>query len=181
MSGGSMVERAMGERYAHLQPAVQRFHRYAGRVVLQGRVRTEAPSTWPAVVMALCLGTPRRATEGALRFELEAQPDAERWTRHFPERTMTSRMRLQGGLIEEQLGAARLRFVFAAADGALHMRLVSLRFFGVPCPRWLLPRVTAQETGMDDRLYFRVSAALPWIGTVASYSGHLVLVAQKAT
>jgi hypothetical protein len=90
---------------------------------------------------------------------------------------MTSRLRLQDGLIEEQLGAARLRFALTAAEDALHMHLVGLRFFGVPCPRWLLPRLTAQETGIDDRLHFRVSAALPWIGTVASYSGHLLLEA----
>jgi hypothetical protein len=159
---------------------VQRFHRLAGRVVLQGSVRIEAPPSWLAVALALCLGTPRRATEGALRFELEAQPDAERWTRHFPERTMTSRLRLQDGLIDEQLGAARLRFALAAQAGALHMHLVGLRFFGMPCPRWLLPRITARETGTDDRLHFHVSATLPWIGSVATYSGHLVLVAQEA-
>jgi hypothetical protein len=58
------------------------------------------------------------------------------------------------------------------------MRLLRLRLLGVPCPRRLVPRVTAEESGDGDRLHFRVAATLPWVGTVASYRGHLVLPSE---
>jgi hypothetical protein len=64
----------------------------------------------------------------------------------------------------------------SAAGGTLEMRLRSLHFLGIPCPRWLLPRVVAEETGAGDRLHFRVEASLPLIGIVAGYRGHLVVL-----
>jgi hypothetical protein len=171
----SLYERVMGERFARLPVAVQRFHRLSGCVVLHGYVQTDAPATWLAGALAVLLNTPRHASEGVLRFELDASPDVERWTRHFPQRTMSSRLRLRDGCVEEHLGAARLTFELVAGDGALRMRLVRLRLLGVPCPRWLMPRIIAEEAGDGGQLHFSVSAALPWLGTVASYRGHLAL------
>lgn len=173
MTAPSLYERAMGDSYALLPAAVQRFHRLSGRVVLHGSVQTHAPASSLARVLAFCLGAPQRASSGPIRFELDASPVVERWTRCFPTQTMTSRLRLVAGSVEEQLGAARLTFQLLAADGRLEMALTRMRFLGVPCPRWLLPRITAEESGDDDRFHFRVCAALPWVGTVASYHGHL--------
>lgn len=168
-----MYERVMGDSFATLPRAVQRFHRLSGRAELHGWVETHPPQTLLAHLLALCLGTPRRASRGPLRFVLEAGPDGERWTRCFPRQTMRSRMRLVAGQIEESLGLARLRFVLSASSGTLRMELCSLRFLGLPCPAWLRPRIVAEEVGTDEQLRFRVSAALPWVGVVASYRGHL--------
>ena len=77
------------------------------------------------------------------------------------------------GQIEEHLGAARLTFHLAIAGGALKMELASMRFWGVRCPRWLIPRVVAEESGSADELHFKVMAALPLVGVVASYCGQL--------
>ncbi|VTU23652.1 hypothetical protein H4CHR_01232 [Variovorax sp. PBS-H4] len=168
----------MGESFDRLPPAVQRFHKLAGLQELHGWVDIEAPSTPAARLLALCLGTPLRATSGPIRFELRAAAESETWTRHFPSQKMTSRLRLEARRVVEQLGAARLTFELCEAEGRLEMRLMGLRFFGVPCPRWLLPKVVAEETGQNDRLHFRVQASLPVIGTVTSYRGHLI-VAEK--
>ncbi|MBI5256799.1 MAG: DUF4166 domain-containing protein [Burkholderiales bacterium] len=168
-----MYERVMGASFTTLPVAVQRFHRLTGRAEWHGWVETQAPTSMPARLLALCLGTPRRASRGPLRFVLEAGPDTERWTRCFPHQTMRSRMRLVAGQIEESLGLARLRFVLAASSGTLTMELASLRFLGLPCPRWLLPRIVAEEVGTEEQLRFRVEASLPWVGLVASYRGHL--------
>ncbi|MGJ7489761.1 DUF4166 domain-containing protein [Variovorax sp. ZT4R33] len=170
-----MYERAMGESFDRLPPAVQRFHRLVGVQELHGWVDTDAPSTLAARLLALCLGTPLRATSGPIRFELQATPEAETWTRHFPSQTMTSHMCLDARQVVEQLGAARLTFNLCEAGGRLEMRLMGLQFWGVRCPRWLLPTVIAEETGDSDRLHFRVQASLPGIGTVASYCGHLTI------
>ncbi len=180
MTTPSLYERVLGERFVLLAPAVQRFHRLAGRVVLHGLVRTDPPASWLAKLVAMVLGTPRHAIEGALRFELEADPGSERWTRYFPRHTMSSQLRWKDGRIEEHLGAVRLTFDLHPADSVLRMHLVRMRCLGISCPRRLMPRITAEETGHGDQLHFRVIAALPWVGTVASYRGHLVLGSERA-
>ena len=179
MSPLSLYEQVLGASYVRLPAAVQRFHRLAGRTVLNGWVETRAPSSWLARVLGLCLGAPRGSSSGPLRFELEAGPQTETWTRHFPTRTMTSHMRLVAGQLEERLGAARLTFNLTAGENKLSMQLVRMWFFGVPCPNWLMPRVVAEETGISDQLHFHVTAALPFVGSVASYRGHLEVRPQE--
>lgn len=101
MNAASMYEQAMGEGFDRLPLAVQRFHKLAGLQVLHGWVDIDAPSTPAARLLALCLGTPLRATSGPIRFELQAAPEAETWIRHFPGEKMTSRMRLDARRVVE--------------------------------------------------------------------------------
>ena len=178
MNEPSLYERVMGDAYARLAPAVQRFHRLAGHHVLHGVVQTDAPANGLAALLARGLGSPLHAASETIRFELEAGPSVETWTRHFPGRTMSSRLRFDAGQLVEQLGVARLAFTLAEIDGRLVMRLASLRFAGIPCPGWLRPRIVAEETGADDSLYFRVEAHVPGVGRVVGYRGHLVLPDQ---
>jgi hypothetical protein len=175
MLKASLYERVMGHRFARLAAPVQRFHRLTGLHELHGWVTTEAPASVPARWLARLLGAPTTAGSGPIRFELVAHNEREVWTRHFPLHTMTSALSRNGDDVIEQLGAAHLRFELTESDGALGMRLKGLRFLGLPCPRRLLPVIVAEETGADDRLYFRVRASLPLIGRVAGYSGHLTV------
>ena len=55
------------------------------------------------------------------------------------------------------------------------MRLTRLRFLGLPCPRWAMPVIIAEEDSSGDRLQFKVMASLPLVGQVAGYSGYLVV------
>ena len=48
-----------------------------------------------------------------------------------------------------------------------------MKFWGLTCPKWLMPHVLAKETGDAEKLHFQVAAALPLIGVVVSYSGYL--------
>lgn len=175
MRARSMYEQVMGDSFERLPLAVRRFHRLGGSHELRGWVDTDAPSSMAARLLARCLGTPLQATSGPIRFELHAEPEAEVWTRHFPTQRMSSRLRLDAGRLTEQLGMASLDFELHEAGGKLEMHLKGMRFLGVPCPRWLLPRIVAEETGQEDRLHFRVQASLPLLGLVASYRGHLAL------
>lgn len=173
----------MGSRFEQLPEAVQRFHRLVGDHSLQGWVETSAPASLSGRLLAWGLGSPQRAEEGPIRFELKAQPELERWTRHFPAKTMSSTLSLgerRGqAVVVERLGLARLEFELLAPAGRLEMRLLRMRFFGVPCPRSLMPRILAIETGEADRLNFEVEASVPWIGRVTRYRGHLLLPPQS--
>lgn len=171
----SLYQRAMGPAYQRLAPALARFHALSGPQCLWGQVQVHAPATWLARVLALALGAPQRAVQGAITFELDARPDAEVWTRRFPAQTMRSTLREVAGQVVEHLGAARLTFVLHESEGRLVMQLQQLHFCGIPCPAWLRPQVVAQETGVGDALHFDVQATVPGVGRVVSYQGHLVV------
>ncbi|MBT9510874.1 MAG: DUF4166 domain-containing protein [Acidovorax sp.] len=171
----SLYQRAMGPAYQRLAPALARFHALSGPQCLWGQVQVHAPATWLARVLALALGAPQRAVQGAITFELDARPDAEVWTRRFPAQTMRSTLREVAGQVVEHLGVARLTFVLHESEGRLVMQLQQLHFCGIPCPAWLRPQVVAQETGVGDALHFDVQATVPGVGRVVSYQGHLVV------
>ena len=175
MTSVSLYRTVMGDAFDRLAGPVRRFHSLAGRHELHGWVDVRAPGSWAARLLAICLGAPTRAAQGPIRFELWAQPDAETWTRFFPNRTMRSVLKKDGIRVTEKLGASRLAFELVEVAGALEMRLETLHFWGMPCPRWLMPDITARETGESQRLNFQVQAAVPMIGLVVSYSGYLAL------
>ena len=166
MSERPLFERVLGPRYGELAPALQRFHRLAGRHALHGVVETDPPATALGRALAGLLGSPRRATSGPIRFELDAAPGRETWTRHFPDRTMGSWMQFAEGRVVEHMGAATLTFALDTDGDRLRMRLERMRFLGIPCPAWLRPRIVAEETGEGDSLHFRIEAHVVGIGQV---------------
>jgi hypothetical protein len=174
-SDSPLFQQAMGPAFDRLHPALRRFHSQAGRVTLHGHVRTEPPATRLGRLLAWFTRTPAAVQEGAIRFELDAAPLRERWTRHFPSSTMASTLSLRGGEVIERLGAATLAFELREIDGGLAMVLQRMRFLGVPCPRWLMPRIRAEERGEGDSLHFDIQADVPGCGTVVHYRGWLAL------
>lgn len=180
MTGPSLYRQVLGPDFARLPAPVQAFHALHGVHELAGWVEVDAPASAPAALLARWLGAPRAAQDGPIRFRLHATPQEETWTRHFPGHTMRSRMRVQGTQLVERLGPARLAFALAQDGGTLQMRLVGLRFLGVPAPAWLRPRIVAEETASTGRLHFKVQATLPWIGLVTSYRGHLDIGTEAA-
>ena len=169
----SLYQQVMGTTFGLLPFALQQFHSLAGKHVLSGWVEVDGPATFPATCLAWCLGAPLDTQRGPIRFELQAGATSEVWTRHFPGKTMESRLTLVGTRLVERLGATRLAFALNGGPEKLEMQLVRLHFLGVPCPRWLLPSIVAEETASAGRLHFRVQASLPLMGVVASYRGHL--------
>jgi hypothetical protein len=172
---GSLFERVLGRRYGELAPALQRFHRLAGRHELRGVVETDPPASALGRALAGLLGSPRHATAGPIRFVLDAAPGLETWTRHFPHRTMGSRMQFVDGRVVERMGAAALTFALDTDGGRLRMRLERMRFLGIRCPAWLRPRIVAEESGEGERLHFRIEAHVIVIGLVVGYRGWLSL------
>lgn len=178
MSAESLYQAVIGADYGALAPAVRRFHALQGRHVLHGWVDADPPASRAARVLAWCLGTPRAARRGPLRFEPDAAPALEVWTRHFPGQTMVSRLSLRRQHVVEHLGPTQLTFRLAGGTAGLGMQLERMHFLGVPCPRWLMPRVVAEESGDAGRLHFHVQAFMPLAGRVASYRGYLELPAE---
>lgn len=170
-----MYESAMGESFAQLTAPLQQFHRLRGHHVLRGQVSVHAPTSMLARLLARLLGAPLSASEGPITFELDAHPRTETWTRRFPANVLTSQLELQDRYLVEKLRGTQMTFALAERDGQLHMHLHRLKFFGIPCPAWLMPAIVAEETGADGRVHFHVSVQAPYVGVVARYQGYLLL------
>jgi hypothetical protein len=175
IAGRGLYESAMGPAYERLHATVRAFHDLSGNVELHGEVETDESRGALGAFIARLLGAPRVKARGAIRFELRAEGRQETWIRHFPHRTMASTLRLHGTGVVEMLGAARLTFALEEEGGGLVMVLRSMRFLGIPCPRWLMPRIHAREHGRDGRLHFDVRASVPLVGQVTGYRGWLQL------
>jgi Domain of unknown function (DUF4166) len=173
MSTPSMYRSVMGDAFNRLATPVQQFHSFVGRHQYHGQVKVAEPASILAKLLAILLGAPMKASQGPIRFELLAAPATETWTRFFPGKTMRSTLTKSGNRIVERLGASRLTFELKEVSGALEMRLEKLHFLGIPCPGWMAPTVTARESGGVNTLNFHVRASVPFVGTVASYTGHL--------
>ena len=93
---------------------------------------------------------------------------------------MTSTLGVIDGKLVEHLGAARLSFTLAVEDGSLQMRLVGISFLGIPCPRWLMPRILAEESEQQGRFCFNVEAHVALVGRVVSYRGFLEPANEEA-
>jgi hypothetical protein len=170
-----IFQRAMGPGFDRLSAPLRRFHAASGSLDFHGEVEIQAPQGALARVLCALLGSPSSTVRGPIHFHLDSHPDAQTWVRHFPHSTMRSTMTLEGGSLVEKLGPASLVFDLREQNGGLSMDLLSMRFFGVPCPSWLLPRIVATETGEGDRLCFDIQARVPGVGLVTAYRGHLVI------
>lgn len=113
-------------------------------------------------------------------FSMDANPQREIWTRHFPSRRMRSVLFADGDELVEKLGLFCLRFTLEPADGRLRMKLRRITAFGVPCPRWLFPDVFAEEHGEGQRFHFEIHMTMPFAGRVVRYRGYLDLTASEA-
>lgn len=176
----SLFGTVLGEEFECLPQALQRFHSFRGEHRLDGWVETDEPETRPARLLARCLGTPRRAASGPLRFEIRAAATREIWTRHLPGSTLSSRLSARGSTLVERVGPVRLDIELRRRDDTLDFHVVRIRVLGLPWPRGLAPEFVATETAVGDRLHFRVRVAVRLLGTLASYHGHLDLRQPEA-
>lgn len=170
-----LFERALGAQYMQLHPALQRFHRLRGRHELHGEVEVFRPATRLGRFVGWMLGSPLHNARGPIRFELHAAPGAEHWVRHFPGRTLQSRLRWQQERLQERMGPVRLHMEAVACDQRLELRLLGMHVLGWAAPRWLVPTIKAVETGAEGRIHFDVAASYPWAGQVVGYRGWLAL------
>ncbi|MDB5935969.1 MAG: hypothetical protein JWQ01_3313 [Massilia sp.] len=175
----SVYRQVLGADFNLLASELQRFHSMAGRVELTGRFSVKGPHSAAGRLVSALFALPKAAAETSFRFELDANARQETWQRHFPGRSMVSRMQPGPGMLVERFGPIRFYFRLKADDGQLIMLLQSVTVMGIRSPRLLMPKVSAHETGADGKLHFWVSAHLPVVGLLAEYRGYLEIEDQE--
>ena len=173
----TVYERHLGPDFEQMPPAVKALHRLAGRYRLNGTVSVVGPQSRFGKLLQLIFGFPAPADDVPFTFEIDADALRERWTRHFPGRSMTSILSNQGAYVVERLGPVKLWFMLEATTNGLSMNLCKVTLQGLPLPHWLTPRVRAMEHGLSasgsGMFHFDVAAWLPKDTLLVSYRGSL--------
>lgn len=175
ISPTSPYRECLGAAFADMPAVLQQFHGPTGDFIATGRVTVTAAKNPLARLVAWLMGAPTRDGEGPFKLErrLLAAESAETWTRSFPGHRFHSTICARQGLLIESMGpfSATSRVVWHAPY--LRLELIGVRFFGIPAPRWLLPRLVAEEHAEGNRLHFNIDTQAPWVGRLFAYRGSL--------
>ena len=181
----SLYRRVLGRRYAELCPAGQVLHD-AGTSVWSGRCDIDGAETAIGRLAARLLGFPRSATDVPIAVHFRTMHGREIWERHFPDRVLRSSQSIGSGswagALVERFGPMAFRLGLRIEQQRLHLQMEGGRFLGMTLPRALLPRIDASESGDRARHTFHVEVAVPLLGRLVRYRGHLdVAAATKAS
>ena len=175
MSEPSLYQRLMGPAFERLPPALRELHGSTGGFEARGSCEVRRGSGMLSRLLGRIVGVPPSAERLPLHFTVEVADGGERWIRRFGGHVMGSGFVALDGRLQERLGPVVLVHDLECADGGLHTRLRSMRFLGVPVPRWLHPRLRA-FAHEDAGIYrFDVAAELPVAGLIVAYRGTLQL------
>src|SRR5262245_3708853 len=174
-----LVESWFGPAFAELHPLLQRLHREGGTLSgpVEVRVGRGAGATIGRV-LARRLGIPDPRGDNRMRVQIYSDAGALHWHRRFNDATEVRSTfvavgRYPSGHWIERSGPFAVVLRVRIVDGAWHWQLLETRLWGIPIPAWLAPHTVAYKQAMDGEYRFHVAIALPLIGKVLSYSGHL--------
>lgn len=166
-----LYARAMAERFAVLPARLREMHDVHGNGGARGQGLVERGKGL-AHLLGRIMGFPS-AGEHPVHVAFAERDGKERWTRDFGGHCFSSELALSGAGVSERFGPLRFHFDLPADALGLRMALRGWRFFGVPMPRFLGPRIDAREWEEDGRFRFEVGVSMPVIGMVVRYTGWL--------
>ena len=168
--------RVLGTDFAELPAALRNFHgvgrfrRFVGKAVVE-------VSTGPVAQAALWIaGFPRRGGTVQLEIEVEARDGRETWRRDFGGTRTRSTLEFRDGEALETFGPVTCALDIRRDGERILVGVKRAWIFGLmPLPRGLRP-VSASVEWSDDRgrFCFDINAALPGLGPLIRYHGHLV-------
>jgi hypothetical protein len=177
-SGGTLYEEALGPAYGQLARPIQELHGFSSAAHYEGRAEVTGAANALAAPIARLFGFPRSGQDLPLAVTLSRQDGVETWRRDFAGQILVSTQALgegrYAGLVVERFGPTAFGMAVTEDDGRLQLILRRWDLFGLPMPRFLLPRVTAGEHADDGQFHFHVEIALPLLGRLVRYEGWLV-------
>lgn len=173
----TLYRQLLAARFDTLPPKVRALHDRAGVRHYHGKVEVERGRGLASQLCAWATRLPR-AGKGAIRVEIEAGQNGERWARVIAGRAMRSRLWARDALLRERLGLVTFAFRLDVEDlpgsgRAIVWRVANARALGVPLPGSWFSNVVAREYEREHRYRFDVAATLPWIGLLVHYRGWL--------
>jgi hypothetical protein len=175
----SPFEALLGADFAQLPAPVRRLHGLSQDLVAAGLAEIDVAPAPIARLLCRLAGLPKAGREVpvSVSFRIDER-GGEHWERRFARRRYAGAMqagsRADAGLLVERFGPFALLHRLTASRDALAWRAMGWRLFGIPLPRWTLPRIDCLESAEGERFRFDIDVAFPLIGPVIHYRGWLV-------
>jgi Domain of unknown function (DUF4166) len=170
----SLYRRVLGESFALLPAALQRFHdqpsggRGSGHFQIRrgaGRIRN---------CLVSLLGFPPAAEETLVTLQVFVEGQRERWHRSFAGPRMDTIQWERHGLLIEAAGPMRFGFRLSADATGMEFKLHRAWFFFVRLPLLLIPNVAAStRVGDNGAWHVAVRMTDPFGGLLIAYEGLL--------
>lgn len=167
--------RALGDAFDTLPRSVQDLHRPGHIARFEGAAEVETATTPLAKLAALIGGFPVRGGTVPAEVIIEAEGDAEMWTRQMGAKTFRSTLRRTESGMTERFGPLLFDLDLHVEDGALKFPVLRGKAFGlIPIPRWITPVSETSETvDAQGRFRFDVRLTLPTGALIVHYQGYL--------
>jgi hypothetical protein len=177
VDGETNYQTVMGESFGRLAQPIQHMHSGSKAFSVKGKADVSGGDGVLARLARFAIGFPACEKNVDVRVDFEFIGDREIWTRHFGDAKFVSQQfKGQGrytGLMVEKFGPLSFGMAVVERDGTLHLRMRGGDVLGIPLPRFLWPRIAAQEHGADGKFNFDVDISLPVVGQVVHYQGWL--------
>jgi hypothetical protein len=172
-----LYRRLLGASYDTLDELVRDTHDSTGSRDFSGRADVSRGAGILSRLIAAIIGFPDAGRDIPLQVTLSADAEREVWRRDFDgQRFQSEQFAGSGrnkGLLMEKFGL--LTFGLGLVREGDRLRLVGRNWsiFGLPLPRFLMPRTDAYEDARDGRFNFHVRICVPLAGLIVAYEGWL--------
>jgi len=164
--------RHLGKQYPDLAELIKQAH--IGDIQLTGSVFVRQGNLLARLLCKL-LNMPKAGESVQLVVHGSHTDHEMRWSRTFDGHVMQSCFKEHGPYLVEKMGPISLWMQLRVADGALEYKLIRARFWGLPLPAFLAPKLKACEMEKTSGYDFAVRIDLPVIGKLIEYGGILKL------
>lgn len=172
-----LYRRLLGDDYDRLPQPIRSMHDIGQRLEAHGVADIRRGNNPISRLIASILRFPAEGRGVPVHIALERDGEREIWRRDFAGSKLTTIQEpgtgRADGLLVERFGPIAFLIRLVATGDELRLEPVTARFLGCPLPRWLLPIANAYEQTVGGRFVFDVDIALPVLGPLIHYRGHL--------
>jgi Domain of unknown function (DUF4166) len=178
-STSSPHTRALSDAGAQFPSSLRGFYEGSGTRTAEGIVYVIVGRGFTRLLLNI-MGLDMKNGKQDLVVTFRPDGDGELWQRTFETGRFTSRLEKDvgcGPAIVELFGPFSLHYHLMVDKDCITWMLRRSRFFGVPIPMLLAPRIAAREWVSEDGKYeMSAEVTLPVLGQLLSYTGALVRV-----
>jgi hypothetical protein len=167
-----LYRRVLGAHFELLPLVIQRLHAAPENLLARGRCDIER-GRFVLRLVGLFMGLPPAGKDVALEFRISVRDGVETWTRRFDQKLMVSTQEADASRVIERVGPFAIRLAVHASVTGMDLTAIGGSAFGIPMPRFLLPKVTASERVIDGKFHFDVAIRVAF-GQIIRYHGWLV-------
>jgi hypothetical protein len=166
----------LADSFDELPPEIKRVHDGTDKLLI-GRCDVRRGNGFWSRVFGSLTSLPPAGEDQEIRVTIIAKPAGERWVRSFGDKSMSSVLANQHGLLREKLGPVTFTFhlEYVPHKQEIQWILRNVKVLRVAVPVSWFSAVSARESHAGGRYWFDVNAALPLIGLLVQYRGWLIV------